>query len=586
MIRFALLSALYLLTPQLATAQSPARAIALELYVRGDEHAALRDTLTKAVADRNGVSLRVFDVSADGEGQKRHEQICKHFKKVPADTVPAMYACAQLVIAPTDAGQLTQKLDELRTMTVYVRAGCPRCARTKDWLKTIEGKYPGFRLVYRDTVNDRSAQTEMNEVARRYNKSAVSVPMFHVCNQVQVGFDSPESSGRRLLAVLDKWTFEKKKPVEKTSNRPQTAGARQFAQQRAAAAHHRPATTQRASWGVPAAIPLPVWLLGQVAAETEIDDTEAEEPEPTPEELQELTDEALVATAVDADAGGFELPLPADIEDGGLPLPDEVGMEVDGDTNVPASDGFRAPIIGNVRASRLGLPAFTVVIGLVDGFNPCAMWVLLFLLSILVNLQNRWKILAVAGSFVFVSGLAYFAFMAAWLNVIGWFGDYEREVQVVLGLFALVIGTVHVKDFFAFKKGVSFSIPDSAKPGIAARVRSIVMAESMFGAIVGAVTLAVLINVIELLCTAGLPALYTDILQKQNITGAAKYGYLGLYNLAYMFDDALMVAIVVYTLDKTRLQEKQGRWLKLVSGAFVLALGAIMILKPSLLQFV
>jgi uncharacterized membrane protein HdeD (DUF308 family) len=145
---------------------------------------------------------------------------------------------------------------------------------------------------------------------------------------------------------------------------------------------------------------------------------------------------------------------------------------------------------------------------------------------------------------------------------------------------------VHVKDFFAFKKGVSFSIPESAKPGIAARVRSIVMAENLLGAVIGATTLAVLINIIELLCTAGLPALYTDILQNQNITGWGKYGYLGLYNIAYMFDDALMVMLVVITLDKARLQEKQGRWLKLVSGAFVLALGVIMIFNPDLLKFV
>lgn len=111
------------------------------------------------------------------------------------------------------------------------------------------------------------------------------------------------------------------------------------------------------------------------------------------------------------------------------------------------------------------------------------------------------------------------------------------------------------------------------------------MAENLMGAIIGAVTLAVLINLIELMCTAGLPALYADVLVSQNIEGWRKYQYLVLYNLAYMFDDALMVAIVVTTLDKTRLQEKQGRWLKLLSGTFVLALGLIMLINPDLLNY-
>ena len=109
------------------------------------------------------------------------------------------------------------------------------------------------------------------------------------------------------------------------------------------------------------------------------------------------------------------------------------------------------------------------------------------------------------------------------------------------------------------------------------------MAENLFGAILGAVILAVLVNIIELLCTAGLPALYTNILMQQNLPIWKNYAYLGLYNVAYMFDDALMVGIVVITMDKFRLQERGGRWLKLVSGLAILVLGAIMIVRPELL---
>ena len=557
------------------------RSLALELYVRGDEHNQIREWLAAAVEQRPGVSLRVFDVGAEGDGRTRHEQICKHFKKAPDETVPAMYACAQLVLAPTERQQLEKKLDELRTMKVFVRSGCPRCANMKAWLNPTMQRYPGFNVVYRDVVTDGTAQTEMNDVARRYSKAGVSVPMFWYCDQVQIGFDSASGMGKRIEAILDKWTFEKKaKPANKASRERQIAGPQRLSVSR----------SPRAPGVFAAAMPVSAWTLlwhgiPQPAQQEQID--AAEEIDPTsPDALPAADEQHIVST--DADNGGFELPLPADVTDSemaALPLPSEVAEEGEM-SGAPANDEIAVPMLGSVRASRMGLPAFTVVIGLVDGFNPCAMWVLLFLLSILVNLQNRWKILAVAGSFVFVSGVAYFLFMALTLNVVGMFAEHERAVQLTLGSLALLIGAVHVKDFFAFKKGVSFSIPESAKSGIAARVRRIVMAENLLGAIVGAVTLAVLINMLELLCTAGLPALFVGVLQDQGISGAAKYGYLGLYNLAYMFDDALMVMLVVITLDKTRLQEKQGRWLKLVSGAFVLALGVVMIVKPSLLQFV
>ena len=208
---------------------------------------------------------------------------------------------------------------------------------------------------------------------------------------------------------------------------------------------------------------------------------------------------------------------------------------------------------------------------------------LLLLLSILVNLKDRWRILAIAGTFVVVSGAAYFAFMAAWLNVFEWIGML-RPVQVVIGLVALGIGVVRIKDFFAFKQGPSLSIPESAKPGIYARMRRIVTAENIPAALAAAFVLAVLVNMVELLCTAGLPALYTSILAQRDYPAAVRYGYLGLYVAAYMFDDAIMVAVVVTTLNRFKLQETGGRWLKLVSGSVVLALGVVMLLKPEWLE--
>jgi hypothetical protein len=225
------------------------------------------------------------------------------------------------------------------------------------------------------------------------------------------------------------------------------------------------------------------------------------------------------------------------------------------------------------------LPAFTIAVGLVDGFNPCAMWVLLVLLSLLVNMHDRWKILGVAGTFVLISGAAYFAFMTAWLNVFQLAGFYD-PVRITLGVLGVVVGAIHIKDFFAFKQGLSLSIPEAAKPRLYERMRAVVQAKSLWAAIAGASVLAVLVNMLELLCTSGLPAMYTGILTAQQLPAWQNYLYLLLYNVAYMFDDSVMVAIAVVTLGKQKLQERGGRILKLISGVVILALGVVMLVNP------
>jgi hypothetical protein len=273
------------------------------------------------------------------------------------------------------------------------------------------------------------------------------------------------------------------------------------------------------------------------------------------------------------------LPGEAEFEDVGIAVTEPVK------STVPRKkDTIRLPLFGELRVSDVGLPAFTLAVGLVDGFNPCAMWILVFLLSILVNIKDRRKIVLIAGSFVVVSGVAYFAFMAAWLNLFILIG-LVRPIQVFLGLIAVFIGVINIKDFIAFKKGISLSIPESSKPGLYRRVRQIVNAKYLSAAIAGAVALAVVVNIVELLCTAGLPAMYTQILMMQDRPSWHNYGYLALYNVAYMFDDTVLLGIAVVTLSNRKMQEREGRWLKLLSGVVILILGIVMILFPEWLAF-
>jgi len=260
----------------------------------------------------------------------------------------------------------------------------------------------------------------------------------------------------------------------------------------------------------------------------------------------------------------------------GLLTEDKKTLEIERDT-------VNIPLFGEVRVNDYGLPLFTIVLGLIDGFNPCAMWVLIFLLSLLVNLKSRRRMVLIAGVFVFVSGLVYFIFMAAWLNFFFLLG-LTRTLQLILGVFAIAVGSIHIKDFFMFKKGLSLSIPESAKPGIYSRVNRILKAENITGAIFTVIALAAMVNVVELACTAGLPVIYTQILASQPLSTFEYYAYLVLYNIAYMADDSVMIVIAVVTLSRARLQEKGGRVLKLISGLVISLLGLVMIFFPEWLS--
>jgi glutaredoxin len=240
---------------------------------------------------------------------------------------------------------------------------------------------------------------------------------------------------------------------------------------------------------------------------------------------------------------------------------------------------IRAGPLAHLDVSRLGLPLFTLALGLLDGFNPCAMWVLLFLLSLLVHWHDRRRLALVAGTFVLVSGAVYYAFMAAWLNVFLVLG-LSRQIQLLLGAMALVIGLVNLRDARRPGERPVLAIPEKAKPGLYGRMRGVLQTQALAPALAGVALLAVVVNLVELLCTAGLPALYTAVLSQQALPAWGHYAYLGLYILGYIADDALMVGLAVWALGNRRLSEAAGSRLKGLSGAVMLALGLVLLLRP------
>jgi len=186
-------------------------------------------------------------------------------------------------------------------------------------------------------------------------------------------------------------------------------------------------------------------------------------------------------------------------------------------------------------------------------------------------------------AFVVVSGALYFVFMAAWLNLF-LVTDNLRMVTLIAGGVAVVLGALSAKDYFVPDVGPSVSIPDGAKPGLFARMRSLIAIDRLFPVIVATVTLAIVANSYELLCTAGLPMVFTRVLTLNDLSTPSYYGYLALYNVIYVLPLLAIVGGFVWTLGSRKLQPSEGRILKLVSGTMMLGLGAVLIFAPDLLE--
>lgn len=229
------------------------------------------------------------------------------------------------------------------------------------------------------------------------------------------------------------------------------------------------------------------------------------------------------------------------------------------------------------------LPLITVVIAGLDAFNPCAFFVLLFLLSLLVHAGGRRRMLLVGGVFVAISGLVYFALMAAWLNVFLVVGQLQL-VTVLAGGLAVIMGLVNVKDYVRPGRGPSLSIPAAAKPGIYQRVRGLLRADHLPALLLGTVLLALAVNSYELLCTAGFPMLYTRLLTLHQLPTASYYLYLVLYNAIYIVPLLVIVGLFSWTLGSRKLQPEEGALLKLLSGSMMLGLGSVLLWAPEKLS--
>ena len=265
-----------------------------------------------------------------------------------------------------------------------------------------------------------------------------------------------------------------------------------------------------------------------------------------------------------------------------------LGKTLESDDNVDdyEEDVYIVPILGEISAKEVSIPLLAIVIGLVDGFNPCAMWILIFLISMLFGMKDKKKMWILGLSFIITSGVVYFLFMASWLKL-ATFINKVTLVRGLIGIFAIIFGMVNIYNYIkSRKKDVGCEVTDDKKrKKIISYIKKIVSEKKFILALFGIMILAFLVNLIELLCSLGLPVVFTSVLSLNNLTNTEYILYMILYILFFLIDDIIVFLIAMKTLEIKAISNKYTKYSHLIGGIIMLILGIFMILKPEWLMF-
>ena len=242
------------------------------------------------------------------------------------------------------------------------------------------------------------------------------------------------------------------------------------------------------------------------------------------------------------------------------------------------------PLIGEIVLANYSLPALAVILGLVDGFNPCAMWVLVYIVSVVATLRDRRRIWLIVGCFVLASGILYFLFMTVWLNVFLFIG-YVKAVTIVIGLVALGGGILQVREVIETKGAIVCEVTDEeSRKKTMTRVQEIVSSPLTWGILAGIIALAFTVNMVEFVCSAAIPAIFTRVLSLASLTTFQYYGYILLYVFFFMLDDLVIFGSAAIAMT-SNLGERYSKYFRPVGATILIILGLLLLVCLYSTQF-
>jgi hypothetical protein len=265
----------------------------------------------------------------------------------------------------------------------------------------------------------------------------------------------------------------------------------------------------------------------------------------------------------------------------------EKGLIEEPELEPVSEDVINIPLLGEVDLKNASLPVLTVIIGLIDGFNPCAMWALLFLITLLLGMEDKRRMWLLGSLFILSSGIVYFFFMAAWLQFLTFIGMIF-VVRIIIGIVAVGVGAFNLRDYWKHRKADGVVCKVSGKETTKKtfeKIKNIVYKKSIWWAILGIILLGFSVNLVELACSAGFPAIFTQILSISDLPVWKRYLYMAGYIFFYMLDDMFVFAIAMLTLKSKVFGSKYAKYTNLVGGVLIFILGLLLIFKPEWLMF-
>lgn len=247
-------------------------------------------------------------------------------------------------------------------------------------------------------------------------------------------------------------------------------------------------------------------------------------------------------------------------------------------------DKVNVPIIGEISIKKFSLPALTAVFGLLDGFNPCSMWALVFLISLLISFGNKKRLLVLGSAFIITSAFSYFLFMSAWLNLFLFLG-FLVWVRIIIGLVALGSGSYNIREFFVNKDAACKISRSETTKSFMNKLKSSVNHNNLLLALLGVIVLAFSVNLVELICSAGFPAIYTQVLALSHLPKWQYYSYIGAYVFFYDLDEIIVLIIAFFTFKIAATSGRFTRWSQIIGGILMLILGLLLIFKHQWLMW-
>lgn len=263
---------------------------------------------------------------------------------------------------------------------------------------------------------------------------------------------------------------------------------------------------------------------------------------------------------------------------------DIVQKVIDGDTILDsdfdylADDTIILPIIGEVNIGSVSVLLSAILLGLFDGFNPCALWVLIFLITLLINHKDRKRMWIIGFTFIFTSALMYFMIMFVFTSLITTLTHTVIWFRYLVSLFAILFGSYNIYKYFKNrKKDIGCTVTDeNSRSKLMDRIRGIVNKRNIFIALGGTILLAISVNLIELACSTGYPALFVSILSVNNITLGASIFYLVIYIIMFLLDDIIIFSIAMFTMNVTAISNKYTNLTNIIGGIVMLGIGLLL----------